>query len=260
MNIIVVSVLAIRRAWLLARAHGHFWSGISCTPENLLRAAKVRDLHQAQAELAASREADQTVGADPNCPALTARRQDAYAALEAAEAAYGQGDDLTPSWSPSGERVVPDTREEAETISWSRDSWGGIMYMCNPNGKHHYTTATGRTSWTVAPDGTTFVSIDRPGAVGVVSFCVTPKGTYKLEIAPYEGWDKSAKRSSGSRHVGAALTCALALEVPGLVRQLQTAYRAGLGMDLESLALPEGSEEREALVMCIHQLDKQLAA
>jgi len=255
-----VSALAVMRAWLLARAYGHFWAGVSCTPENLRRAALVRNLSSAKAELAAVREADQSVGVDPNGREATTRRAAAYAGLEAAEAAYGKEEDLLPDWVTWDKRVPPSTREEAEIISWSLDSWGGVMYVVSPSGEHHYVTATGRTNWTVGVDGTTCVSIDRPGAVGVVSFMVSPKGEYRLAIAPYEGWDRSAKRSSGSRHVGAALTCAMALGVPGLVRQLRVAYITGLTMDLEGAGLPEGSEERAALEASIRTLGEELAA
>ena len=257
---ISVSALAVMRAWLLARAYGHFWAGVSCTPENLRRAVLVRDLSSAKAELAAVREADQSVGVDPNGREATTRRAAAYAGLEAAEAAYGKEEDLLPDWVTWDKRVPPSTREEAEIISGSLDSWGGIGYVVSPSGRHHYTTSTGRTNWTVNADGTVFVSIDRPGAVGVVHFEASPKGEYSLYIAPYEGWDRSAKRSSGSRHVGAALTCACALQLPGLVRQLQVAYRAGLMMDLEGAGLPEGSEERAALEASIRTLGEELAA
>jgi len=235
----IVSLLAVRRAWALARAHHHFWSSIDCSPENLRRAALARELAAAKAEVEAG-----ILGA--------------YTRRDAVEEAIGEMslEEVCGEWPPR----PPATREEAELIGFIHHYWGGVTYVVSPSGRHHYTTSTGRTNWSVNPDGTTYVSIDRPGAVGVVNFTVSPKGEYRLEVAPYEGWDRSAKRSSGARHVGAALTCALALGVPGLVRQLRIAVRAGLMMDLEGLDLPEGSEERHALEASIRTLGEELAA
>jgi len=153
-------------AWKLAHCHHHWWAVTAAPAVWALAAAAARAtaaLDAARAEaLAPSYESD----------AFEAARRASHVA-DAALAAADEAASYFDARPPTG----PEELEACREIAAARDpsGWGGCDFILDPDGVVRHTTCSGRTAWSIAPDGAVTLSRLVDGEAGLAAR-VSPDG------------------------------------------------------------------------------------